>query len=369
MTTGFSRRGFGAAVAGALGGGIIAAGHTRAANIQEGKIAMSGKSRSIIDVHSHSMLSSWVAALRARDPQGRAIIEGLAVPEWSPAAAIRVMDENGIGTMVLSNPIGTKGFAPAEAIPLARRMNDEMAKIVADAPTRFGAFGVLPLCDVEASLRELAYVLDVLKLDGVCLQTNTDGVYVGDDRFEPLIAELDRRRAVAFVHPVAPVFQAQTGLPINPAMLEFMFDITRAVASLILSGRRKRYPNFEYIVTHGGGTLPYLAQRIASMSMPRTSGYDAGIDAADVRAGLASLHYDLTASTNDTVLEALTKIVPVEQILLGFDYPMRSASLIAPGFAELKSSRVLGPQALDQIFHANPIALLPGVAARIRADA
>jgi predicted TIM-barrel fold metal-dependent hydrolase len=87
------------------------------------------------------MLPSWIEGIRRLDPQGRAIIEGLPVPAWTPELAIETMDANGIEAMVLSNPIGTKGFTSAEGILLASRMNDEMAAILVAHPKRFGARG------------------------------------------------------------------------------------------------------------------------------------------------------------------------------------------------------------------------------------
>ena len=101
-----------------------------------------------------------------------------------------------------------------------------------------GAFAVLPLFDADKALEELRFALDELAMDGVCLLTNADGVYLGDERFAPLLAELDRRRTTAFVHPDTPAFNKAIDLPISSSVLEFMFDTTRAITSLVYSGTR-----------------------------------------------------------------------------------------------------------------------------------
>ena len=207
----------------------------------------------IVDVHAHPVLPSWRGALQAHSGGDRPLLkDGMALPGWTADLAVEVMDANGIDAMVLSAPSGSQIGGRDGAARLARRMNDELAEVVARRPRRFGAFAVLPLYDMDEALAELRYALDELQFDGVGLLTNAAGVYLGDPRFEPLLAELDRRRVTAFVHPDTPAFNAATGLSFSASVLEFMFDSTRAITSLIYSGLRKRYPNFTYIATHAG---------------------------------------------------------------------------------------------------------------------
>ena len=88
------------------------------------------------------------------------------------------------------------------AVRIARECNEDAAKIIADHPHRFGAFALLPLPDVEASIRETAYALDTLKLEGICLLSHTGTRHLGHHDDDELYAELDRRKAVVFVHPL-----------------------------------------------------------------------------------------------------------------------------------------------------------------------
>ena len=159
---------------------------------------------------------------------------------------------------------------------------------------RFGAFASLPMTDLDESLAEIERSLDGLGLDGVNLLTNVDGVYLGDASLEPIMAELDRRQAVVFIHPTSPACWECTSLGFPRPMIEFPFDTTRAVTNLLLTGHARPHPAIRWIVPHAGGTLPFLAPRIAGVGM--LLGFD---DPAAIVAQLRALHYDLAGSAND----------------------------------------------------------------------
>jgi predicted TIM-barrel fold metal-dependent hydrolase len=323
--------------------------------------------RAIIDVHAHSVLPSWYAVMCEKSRPNPPRIESVPIPQWSAALALEAMDQNGIAAMVLSNPIGTKDLSRDEAVPLARRMNDELGEVLRSHPKRFGAFAVLPLQDMDATLAELEYALDQLGFDGVCLQTSFEGAYPGDPRFEPLFAELNRRKTVAFVHPVGAAYLDQIDLPFINGLLEFVFDSTRAVTSLVYSGMRQRYPDFTYIATHGGGTIPFLAHRISYIATRHGTGYRGTIPYEEVRAGLQSLHYDLTMSTSPGSLSSLLRLVPPTQLLMGFDYPMVKAPMIAPAVASLVESDLLSDAELSAVARENALRILPRLARRLGA--
>lgn len=326
---------------------------------------MAGSLQAIIDVHAHSMLTSWYGQLEKQFAPKVPQFEGCAIPEWKAETAIEVMDEHGIEAMVLSNPVGTKDMTREVAVPLARRMNEELAEILARHPKRFGAFGVLPLQDMEATLVELEYALDTLGFDGICLQTSFEGAYPGHPRFEQMFAELNRRRTTAFVHPASPVYSKQIDIPVITGVLEFPFDTTRAAVSLVLSGVRQRYPDFNYISTHGGGTLPFIAHRIAFVTARRGTGFATQLTYDEVMAGLKSLHYDLAIATTRTQLFALRDFVPTSHILLGFDYPMVAKEGIKPAIAQLLASEVFNDAELAAIASQNAFRLMPRLAKRL----
>jgi predicted TIM-barrel fold metal-dependent hydrolase len=214
-----------------------------------------------IDVHSHFLPPDYLAAMRNA---GIRDVDGYPLPQWTVESGLAAMDQNGIGAAVLSVSSPALGFVDGDAArELARSVSESARALITAHPDRFGAFALLPLPDVDASLREIAHALDTLGLDGVGVLTNYAGAYLGDRRFAPLFDELQRRKAVVFIHPTQPPGFAGLSLGLPAPVLEYPFDSTRAINSLILSGTLSRCPDVRFIVSHGGGTIPYLAPRFA----------------------------------------------------------------------------------------------------------
>jgi predicted TIM-barrel fold metal-dependent hydrolase len=184
----------------------------------------------------------------------------------------------------------------------------------------------LPVANVDESLGELERALDGLGLDGVNVLTNVGGVYLGDPSLEPIMEELNRRGAVVFIHPTSPACWECTSLGYPRPMIEFPFDTTRAVTNLLLSGAFTRHPDIRWIVPHAGGTLPFLAPRIAGISV--LLGAD---DPAAVVAQLRRLHYDLAGSANPSVVAALLGFVERSQVLYGSDWPFTPEPIVGAG--------------------------------------
>jgi predicted TIM-barrel fold metal-dependent hydrolase len=300
-----------------------------------------------IDVHHHFLTPGYVEELAKVG-----VVEAGGVPlaqleRWRPEDSLAVMDGYGIGTafLSLSSPGLCFGNA-AKAREMARSLNEFAAGCARRWPGRFGFFAVLPLPDVEATLSELEYAMDTLGAAGVGLLSNHEGVYLGDPRFEEIFAELNRRAAVAFVHPtvftssdIPSSHNAGSPIPtIQSSVLEFVFDTTRAVANLISSGTLKRYPNVRIILSHAGGAVPLFADRLIDRSEIMTLVQEAQAGRAvppspetlermlraateDTYRLLRSMYYDTALSANPTVLSALLRLVPPSRILLGTDYP------------------------------------------------
>ena len=213
-----------------------------------------------IDVHHHILPDFfWRETNDGAHPVG-----GIAPPPWDEASALAFMDDAGIDVAVTS--ISTPGVHVGDdtrARSLARRCNELAATMMQKRPDRFGGFAALPLPDVDGALEELAYALDVLKLDGVVLFSNSNGVYLGDKRFEAVFEELERRSAVVFVHPTASPDLAAHQLGLPDSLIDFTADTTRVVAQMLYSNRFARTPSVKYIFSHAGGTVPYLAGRFA----------------------------------------------------------------------------------------------------------
>jgi 6-methylsalicylate decarboxylase len=202
---------------------------------------------------------------------------------------------------------------------LARRCNEFSAELIRSRPDRFSAFACLPLPDVDASLRELSYALDILGLHGVVLFTNSNGVYLGDPALEPVFEELERRKAVVYVHPnPSPDTVAHTlGLPDN--LLDFRTDTNRAVAQMHYTNRFARTPNVKYIFSHAGGSIPYLAARFAIVDeMGFIPGGEQRGTAADM---FRRLYWDTALAVSEPVLRMLRDVAGIDQVLYGTDFP------------------------------------------------
>jgi 6-methylsalicylate decarboxylase len=186
-----------------------------------------------IDVHHHILPPVYTSALAKI---GITSAGGVPFPNWNAQQSIDVMDRNGIATAItsISSPgvfFGDSDFSKN----LAKRCNEFSANLIRNNQKRFGGFAVLPLPDVEAAIRELEYALDVLKLDGVVLLSNIDGHYLGTSKFDELYSELNRRKAVVYIHPTVPSKGNFPKMSMPPSIIEFVFDTTRAISNLILN--------------------------------------------------------------------------------------------------------------------------------------
>ncbi|MET9515744.1 amidohydrolase family protein [Streptomyces sp. NPDC002994] len=270
-----------------------------------------------VDVHAHFVTDSYIDGARAA---GHELPDGIPNwPSWSVAEHLELMDRNGIDTAVLSiSSPGVHFGDDAAARRLAREVNEAGARTVRSHPSRFGLFASLPLPDTDGALDEIAYAFDELDADGVVLETNSHGVYLGDKRLEPVFAELARRRATVFIHPTSPVCWQESALGRPRPMVEFIFDTARAVIDLLFAGTLERHPGLEVIVPHCGGALPVLADRIdgfMKLFMPSQDGR-----APDAVAQLRRLHYDIAGPTVPRQLPALLRLADPSQLLYGSDY-------------------------------------------------
>lgn len=310
-----------------------------------------------IDLHHHVIPGAYLDAMdRAgvHDP-----IAGVAYPRWDVQTDLDVMDRHGIRTAVVSITAPGVGFARgAEAVRAARAANEAMAQLIADHPTRYGAFALIPLPDVPAALHEIDYALDVLGLDGVGLFTNHRGTYLGDPAFDRILAALAERDALVHVHPAQPSATDQPDFGLPPSLYEFPFDTARTVANLLYSGTLDRHPGLRMILSHAGGVVPFLAQRLT---------YAATINPAlaprqprDLLGSLRGLYYDTAMSANPATLAALTSVIGTDHILFGTDYPFMPESTTAETVAGIGA--FFSGSALLDVERNNAATLLPRLA-------
>ena len=337
-TSGTARRAFLKSVA-ALG---VSAMLPETGLIAQGTSSTSAPKNGRIDVHNHLTPPILLQTLGAEALGGFA--------KWTPEKALEALEESGVSTAMASVP---PHYDPSTVDRIARGCNEYAARLAADHPGRFGVFAFLPMPHVDVTLREIEYAFDTLKADGVGLYTNYGDKWLGDPAFNLVFEELNRRKAVVFTHPITANCCKDLISGINDGAIEWQTDTTRAIAQMIFGGAQERYPNVRVIFSHGGGTMPFLIERFTTMAKsPKFAAkFPQGFGGA-----AAKFYYDTAQVSNPPAMSALTKVVPMSQILFGTDYPARS---IADHVKGLKECGVLGAQDLQKIDRENALALMP----------
>jgi 6-methylsalicylate decarboxylase len=311
------------------------------------------KSR-LINVHHHILPPVYLAEARDRLIAQQQGYLPARIWQWSPQNALAEMDQNGVSTSIVS--ISTPGIwfgdAPS-ARTLARKCNEYAAQLVNDYHGRFGFFASAPLPDIDGSLREIAYALDVLKADGIILLTSYGDKWPGDPAYSPVFDELNRRKALVYFHPAAPNCCRNLIPNVPPVFTEVPQDTTRAITSLLFSGSFARLRDTRFIFAHAGGTIPMLAGRLSHYSAQMKDLVDKIPNGIEFE--LKRLYYDIASSANPSSMAALMKIVPTSQILFGSDYPFVPIADTAGGMTRVG----LSAADLQAIGRDNAVAFLP----------
>jgi 6-methylsalicylate decarboxylase len=301
-----------------------------------------------IDVHHHIAPPLYVEELA---PMKRLTPQSLA---WSPQKSIDQMDEAGVNVSITS--ITTPGLwfgSHSPARRLARACNDWAASLVSDHSGRFGMFVNLPLPDVDGTLKEIEYGLDVLKADGVSMFTSYVDKWLGDPAFDEVFAELNRRKAVVYTHPTTCACCTNLLPGINDSAIEYGTDTSRAIARFVFSGSAQRYPDVKIIWSHGGGTMPFLIDRYHALSrQPNHKDFcpEGFIPVA------RRFYYDTAQIPNKPALMALKDVVSAENILFGTDFPWLTAAHHVKG---ITGARIFSPEELRAIDVGNALKILP----------
>lgn len=310
-----------------------------------------GRARHRIDVHHHVAPPKWLD-----DVVGRDLLQP-ATRNWSVEKSLDDMDKGGVAAAAVSitNP-GLFFGDGAQAQRLARVSNEFMAQMVRDRPKRFAMFAAMPLPDIDATLYEIAYALDTLMADGIGLFTSYRDVWLGAQAFEPVMAELNRRKAVVFVHPTAAPCCMNLLPDVQPGVMEYGTDTTRAILGLVFSGQAVRYPDIRFIWSHAGGTAPFLAGRIEG-SVSRLKDHATRLPRGAIHE-MKRFFYDVAGAANTGALASLMQLVTAEQVLFGTDYPSGTSIDILKGLATMSYSAA----ELAAIDRDNAIKLLPRLA-------
>jgi len=263
-----------------------------------------------VDVHAHY----YPPALQAL---------GLPTPmnAWSLERHMEEMDKAGVARSMLS--LTTPGITQtgSQGRTLLRASNEFAAGLCRDHPGRFGFFTCVQLDDMDGSLKEIEYGFDVLKAQGVGLFTSYSNRWLGDPYFDPVFSELERRKAVAYIHPTTAACCSRLIPDLPDTLIEYGTDTTRAIASYIYRGAARRFPGVKMIWSHSGGTMPFLIERFDGAD--RAGGAKAQAPEG-FRATAGKFFYDIAQSSNPVATAALRRVIPISQIVFGSDYPFRT---------------------------------------------
>jgi predicted TIM-barrel fold metal-dependent hydrolase len=307
-----------------------------------------------IDTHHHMLPGFFFEATNEKEnPVG-----GLKPQNWSPESSLAFMNEAGIDVAILS--ISTPGIQLPDRRAdkeLARKCNELAAMLISKYPKRFGAFASVPMPGTDDAVDELVYALDVLKLDGVVLFTNSAGIYLGDASMRPLFDELQHRKTVVYVHPNASPDPVAHKLGLTDNLIDFPGDTTRAIAQLHYGGTFAATPDVKYIFSHAGGTAPYLAGRFAIVDKMNIMGDNS-------KRGKASdmfrkLYWDTALAWSDPVLHTLNEIAGSDNILFGTDFPYLRKDIAIRCRTKIAGSKELSGKEKKRVLGGNALKLFP----------
>lgn len=318
-----------------------------------------------IDVHCHHIPDFYRASLAEN---GITTAGGIPLPSWSPLEAVHFMNTHGIQVQVVS--ISEPGVyylpSPDQRKQMAIRINDYTTEQLMNSEHpvrkgRFGGFGVLPLrdtdntVDVNNACREAERIVHHLRMDGVGLFSSYNGVYLGDEKLDPLMETLDELGAMVFVHPVTPDNIPDLGLP--TFLFEFPFDTTRAVVNMRYKRIFERFPKIRWLLAHAGGATPFIAERADSLHLYPQTEAAGSVDLPNDQGAYANLFYDTALSPDASAMGAVAETAPVSNIMFATDWPFAGPVFLLPGdpaprlkdtFTDLQLKQVLRNNALEQ---------------------
>ncbi|AWE42650.1 amidohydrolase family protein [Actinobaculum sp. 313] len=309
----------------------------------------------VIDVHAHYVPQDYREALVAA---GISRPDGSPVPQWSAASHLELMDELGIDTAVLSVSSPGPCFGD-DAIAWAQRLNDEGARAVAEYPGRFGLLASLPMTAPEAAVKEAVRALDALWADGIILLTNVAGRYPAHPDFSELLAELNRRRAVVFLHPTAPPGYESIPNGRPAALIEYLFETTRAVVDLILSRTLERYPDIRWILPHNGSALTATADRVQLLTnflLPVGS-------RPNVEKLVKGMYHEIGSSAPfPRQARTLVDMVGTQHLVFGTDTPYAPDHSVVENAHRICGGGLLRGKDLDDLLSTTALELFPRLA-------
>jgi predicted TIM-barrel fold metal-dependent hydrolase len=282
-----------------------------------------------IDIHHHAITPRYRENLGFRSAAyGAAGIPGL--PKWTAQASLAWMESAGVDRSLLSPTARGFGLGDKEwAVRFAREAHEDLLDVREADPGRFGVLAPLPLPFLEESLTQAEQALRRDGTDGIGLLTQYTGTYVGEPVWDELLELLDQHSALVHVHPTAP-----PNTPLRdfygPHLIDYTFDTTRVLVLLAKRRLYSRFPRIRWVFAHGGGTLPFILERL-------TNG-ESSIDGGDRVSDLLRCSCFDTALVGRPALAALAEFAGSSRMVFGSDAPFIHGTRYGRALDELSAS-------------------------------
>lgn len=313
----------------------------------------------LTDTHIHAIPPDYAAAIQTAggDPSG------YATPSWSVQGTFDSLETTGSTKAVLSVsapgiPIAGTGESARE---LCRKMNIYLANLVDEYPQQLDFFGALPdWRDVNGTLDEIDFLYSTQKTAvGVGMYTAYGDFLPGNPIFEPIWNRLEQYHALVFMHPavmeVNPFF---IGGFLPQPIVDYPQQTTRAAVDLVLSGVRSRTPSVDLILSHAGGTLPFLSQRVSGSLIVPEIASQSRVTAIEAESQFRRYYYDTALSASATQLNGLLEATDPSHVLFGTDYPYAPAIAIEAEFQEYLAFAETHPQLSPHVLSQNAETLI-----------
>ncbi|KAK3997886.1 hypothetical protein QBC44DRAFT_392176 [Cladorrhinum sp. PSN332] len=328
-----------------------------------GVVATKQHNGGFIDTHIHALTPSFISAIEA----GGGDSSGLLFPNWSPELAVSSLDSAGssLGILSVSAPGVSIAGIGQQARSLARSINQELAQYSTNPKfkPRLGFFGTLPdWRDINGTLAELDFLFADQKLcSGIIIFSSYSVLLPGDQTFRPIWTKLQQYKALVLLHPtlfnVTP--PRSGGLP--PYFIDFPLATTRAATDPVFNGILRDYPDVDIILSHAGGTLPYLASRIEGAMLSPAARNVTNLTLDQVKQYLARFYQGIALSTRNTQLGGLLYFADPSHILFGTDHPYPAQEALDAGLRQyyrFVASNSRGQKLAPKVLRRNAVDLL-----------
>jgi aminocarboxymuconate-semialdehyde decarboxylase len=259
--------------------------------------------------------------------------------------------EHRVDMQILSSPHpGVDRFSPDESAEMSRIINDGIAKAVRKYPKQFQGLAMLPLIDTKLALKELDRAVLDLGLKGMCMLTNVAGKMVDSDFLLPVYARAQELGVPIFIHPTTPL-GAQVMQEWRLAIiLGFEFDIVLSATRLAYAGVLDKFPELNFVISHLGAGIPFLAGRIDRGYHDPTCGIKTKKPTSEY---LRDLYCD-TVSFYQPALMMAYQFYGAGRMVLGSDFPLIIGDLPAavPSIEEMpipqrEKEKILGENVIQ----------------------